>query len=353
MTSNIVQIQEILNGYKVDKKNIQSVDNMTVIPIVSDTEFTNVADVNDVELTRDLSYDRLEFKNSSGKIGIALQGWAVIDNSQHAQDRTIPYAHLIKAANAKVLPANCIQARQMGHFDASRLSDDNFLILPPSLRGIAIRKATYTTSQVGALWDTLATWSKGIDCHSNGLTYFYSRFEDRLNQFVAEFEPVEKQLGAIVLINGEVVAVDIMPKYESWKEMWRALIRDSYGAEAIRLAENSGAVSDRPAMKMDGIESLDDLEKEFNKSKNEFYDELQTKFNQVAQLSVGYQTEETVGELSMMKLENEEFVGQAVLHGSNHFVYLSLVSSNMESKPKKAFKSLRTNPYTSSTFSFN
>lgn len=353
---NLMQIKELLKGYKVSKENIQSAGNMTVIPIVSDEEFTNVANVNDIVFKKDVSYDTLEFKNSSGNVGIAIQGWTMIDNRQAAQDRTLPYAHLIKAANAKLIPANCVQAHQGGHFDTRKVDQESFMITPPSLRGIALKASenSYTRSSTGALWGPLSNWVKGINCESGGLTQFYSRFEDRLDQFVAQFEPVEKQLGAIVLINGQVAAIDLMPKYETWNKVWRTLIRDSYGAEAIRIKENEGASVSHTAIDMSKVDSLDDLESLYGEMKNNFYDGVQGAVGAITQLNIGYRVLEQIDELSMLKLDNEQFVGQAVLHGDEHFVYLSLVSAAAKPvRQKKNFQSLRRQPYSDNDFLFN
>lgn len=352
MPTQMMQIQELLRGYVVDKGNIQSVGNMTVIPIVSDVEFTNVADINDVKLKRDVTYNTLEFTNMSGQVGIVLQGWTMIEPDQKAQDRTVPHAQLIRAANSKMVPANCVQRTQGGLFDVSRISQEKFMVLPPSLRGIALKKSTYTTSNVGDLWEDLGRWITGVDCNTNGLQIFYSQFEDKLEQFVAQFEPVEKQLGAIVMINGQIVAIDILPKYDSWKNCWRALIRDSYGAEAVRVATNDGSVDISPKVDISSINTIDDLINVYEDSKSKFYNEIQSIVGQSIQLNVLFKTLEQLGELTMLKLENEQFVGQGVLHGDNHFVYLSLMSTKGKAAPVKRFSSLRREPYTDSSFLF-
>lgn len=345
-------IQEILKGYTVDRSNIQNVGNMTVIPIISDTEFTNVANVNEVTFKEDVDYNRLKFANSSGDIGITLQGWSIIESKQHAQDRTLPYAHLVKAGSSKLIPANCIQHTQAGHFDPKRWDQDDFMILPPSLRATALAKSSHRDSEVGALWNSLRSWVRGVDCNSNGLKSFYSKFEDRLEQFVAQFEPVEKQLGSVVLINNEIVAIDIVPKYDTWKRMWRTIIRDSYGGEAVRVAENEGAKVNNPVMDLNEINTIDDLDNCYEQMKNTFYNSVQGSFAQVAEVSVAYKKQEEIDELTLVKLTSQPFVGQGVLHGENHFVYLSLVTTSAKVKPKEKFQSLRREPYSNDNFSF-
>ena len=352
MPTQMMQIQELLRGYVVDKSNIQSVGNMTVIPITSDTEFTNVADLNDVKLKRDVTYNTLEFSNQSGQVGIVLQGWTIIEPNQKAQDRTVPHAQLIRAANSKAVPANCVQRTQGELFDVGKLNQDKFMVLPPSLRGIALRKSSYTSSNVGDLWEDLGRWITGVDCNTNGLQIFYSQFEDKLEQFVAQFEPVEKQLGAIVLINGQIVAIDILPKYSNWKQCWRALIRDSYGAEAVRMATNEGSHDMSPKFDTTKINSIDDLINVYETAKSSFYNEIQRLVGESIQLSLLYKELERMSELTMLKFENEQFVGQGVLHGSNHFIYLSLLSTKGKSVQTTRFSSLRREPYTDSSFFF-
>lgn len=343
-------IQDILRGYTIDKHNVQAVGNMVVLPLISDTEFTNVADHNDVTLNRDVNYNKLSFRNQSGEVGIAIQGFTVIDNEQKAQDRTIPYAHLIKAASTKILPANCIQQNQGGHFNVDRLDEGNFMILPPSLRGIALNKSTHLNAETGALWNSLEKWVNGVDCRNSGLTAFYSKFKDTLDRFVAQFEPVENQLGAITLINGVVIAIDIVPKYDTWKRVWRALVRDSYGAEAVRMAENGGQVIAQDNLDAHQVNSLDALESAYIDMKGRFYDNLYSIVSGTTHLSVGLKRLEEISELTLLKIESEQFVGQAVFHG-DHTVYLSLVPSKATVKQTKKFKSLRNNPYDSGGFS--
>jgi hypothetical protein len=208
------------------------------------------------------------------------------------------------------------------------------------------------SADTGALWDALSKWSNKIDCRNDGLFMFYSKFEDKLSQFVAQFEPVEKQIGAIVFINNELIAIDIMPKYDTWKKLWRTLIRDSYGAEAIRLADNGSSVEICPSINAASVSSLDDLVTAYSAMKNDFYSNLESAINSSISAEVTSSKLDNINELTMLKLENSDFTGQGVAHGNNHYIYLSLVSSRGERAPIQKLKSLRNDPYTGSSFSF-
>jgi len=349
--SDKIEIGDLLNGYTIDKDNIQSVGNMTVLPIVSDHEFTNVADQNEVTLKNDPEYGRLTFQNVSGEIGIALQGWTLI-NDQPAQDRTIPFAHLIKTKGNKTIPANCVQPSQSGHFDVRKLDHSSFMMLAPSLRKLAYDKnSNYKDgNDYSPMWGGLEKWisKNGV----NGLQTFYSQYEDKLNEFIAQFEPVKNQLGAIVLINDKIVAVDIVPKYETWKQTWRAFIRDSYGAEAVRAIENGNAEIHTPLLKIEDVETLEDLEAEYTKTKDEFVTGLKSKVSVMAQIAVNRTKQEQINELAMTKLDGSGFKGQALYHGDNHVVYMSLVTDSAQAKGRTSFKSLRNDPYDTGGLSF-
>jgi len=350
---NTIAIKDILNGYRVDSANIQSVANMTVLPIISDTEFTDVSDMHNIRLKRDIAYNQLEFENSGGKIGISIQGWSIID-SQQAQDRTVPHTHIIRAGGTKVVPANCIQSHQCGNYNVSQWNQENFMVLPSSLRGIAIKKnPNYRQSEFSSMWNSMKKWASGMDCESNGLQIFYSTYKETLDNFVAEFEPVDKQLGAIVFLNGELTAIDLVPKYDTWKQLWRPLIRDSYGAEAIRLKEAGHAVEKRPSMDISKVETLEDLVSVAHETRDSFVDDLKSSFGAIADYSLNHSTLDSADELTLLKMDSEDFVAEGVIHGDRHFVYLSLVKSSARPTPISKFKSLRNNPYQDNGFRFN
>lgn len=346
-----IKIQELLKGYKVDRSGTQNAANMIVVPLTSDTEYTPIADFSNINLNRDVAYGELEFRNDADDIGILLQGYTLI-TSQHAQDRTVPYARLIKGKSTEHVAANCVQAHQCGLIDVSRLKADDIKILPPSLRAIAMIKAnpkSNSSGDFGALWGNLATWANKIDLKDGGLVLFYTKFKEQLDQFVASFEPVEKQLGAITILNDEVVAIDIVPKYSTWLQIFRPLIRDSYGAEAMRLIQNGQIKSLISLFDDKKVEDVNDLEKEFNKNTEKFFDSISDIVKQNTELEVEYKTLQEMGDLNLVKFESQGMIGCGVFHG-DHVVYLSLVSKDIMKKKEKVSDFKSTGVYSNNRF---
>ncbi|MCK5019065.1 MAG: hypothetical protein KAS32_18540, partial [Candidatus Peribacteraceae bacterium] len=153
-----------------------------------------------------------------------------------------------------------------------------------------------------------------------------------------------------------VVAIDLMPKYSTWKTIWRALIRDSYGAEAVKTIENGGASSVAPLfdVPMNKDINMDELEAAFNSTVDSFHDDIQAGIMGVLQTDVSTKVLDQKGELTLVEFEGEYMRGQGVVHGDSHYVYLSMVAKNFNAaRPKKKFKSLRTDPYGDSGFKFS
>jgi len=328
-----IMIKDLLKGYNINHAGIQNVGIMTVVPLVSNQEYTPITSFINIRLDQDLEYNKLQFKNDSDDIGILLQGYTIISD-QKAQDRTVPYPRLIKGRSKVIVPANCVEPHQGGSLQTSKINPENFKILPPSLRALAMQKSSFSSGETGALWESLSTWSKDLDLRNNGLVSFYEKFVQQLDEFVASFEPVEKQLGAITILNDEVIAIDIAPKYASWLQIFRPLIRDSYGAEACRLIQNKQIKSLIDIIDTTNINSAESLEKNFTSNTAIFFDRIKNIIKQNIELESTYSMLQELNDLNLVQFESKQFLGCGVYHG-DHIVYLSLVSKEIMKKKEK------------------
>jgi len=332
------KIKDLLKGYSINSSAIQSMANMTVVPIVSDTEYTPIADISNIRIKRDIMYNEIEFENISDNIGILLQGYTIF-SYQKAQDRTIPYAHLIKSKISKRIPANCVQRSQCGLLSEKKLKQEEFRILPTTLRAKALMHSTYTKAETNALWEDLNQFSPETNIDEKGLFSFYIKFKTQLNEFVASFEPVDRQLGSIVLINDQIAAFDIVPNYKNWLFIYRPLIRDSYAAEAIRAIQNKKIKS--LASIIDDKEIIDviSLENAYKKGMQDFYKKINDIVETNIELEVNYKTLDQVADLNLVKIKSQQFIGCAVFHGQ-HVIYLSLVAKSLQEKAIEDFEKI-------------
>jgi hypothetical protein len=354
-----MDIKGFLRGYKPDVENVQIAGNMVMIPLVSEQEFTSsVGEADSVQLRQDIDYGNLSFENQSGNVGIVMQG-ATILTKQHAQDRTVPRAHILKGKATANVNAFCVQSDQGGYINASQLAEEYkdeevpFMILPPSLRASAlIESRDPREHQYNRMWNTLESYTGSFSNlrSTAAIKNIYEKYKDALDEFVAQFEPVPQQLGSIVLIDGAVAGVDIMPTYLSWKKMWRSLIRDSYGAEAVRTADKHRGTVFNYNLKMDDITDLDSLEAEMHRAVEQLVTAVRMQWSRIDKESVVSQAVDSISGIELVNVESGSFFGQAVVH-DEHCVYLSLVPKGSTRGPVDRFRR-GSSTYSNDDFSF-
>lgn len=244
MSQDSVTLEEILYGVGCGRS--QSVGNMEVIPLVDEGD---IQDENlgppEVEVgTSD--YGTVNLRNDMEQPTIVPPGagWVV---KEAAQDHAIGGGTLIGPGKSKRIDtARCIQSRQSGTITRGK---HEMLILPAQLRtqALALRKR----HGYSELWDALARFNAGygrVNGDERSLAPFLQHFKSQLDQFVAEFELVPKQIGAIVLVNGALVGIELAPNERYWAAVWTPLIRVCYGSWSIRM---------RPGMKGPNRHPLD------------------------------------------------------------------------------------------------
>lgn len=74
---------------------------------------------------------------------------------------------------------------------------------------------------------------------------------------------VPGQIGAIILVDDQVVGVERVPSHSYWRSVWPSLVRECYGSLAIRVAQLKGDSATAPASRTplpDDVSSLDELD---------------------------------------------------------------------------------------------
>lgn len=229
----------------------QTVGNMTLVPLVTQTtEYSTIGDLRHLYLEQDQSYDTLVMATRSPYITIIPQGLVFI-TKERAQDRTLPSAHLVNLK--KNCHAFCVQSSQAGLMQEAAIEQRQFRLLPAKVRSAALAKRNQP--DFSALWEDLAAFNQQLDVPGDFLITFFRRYQKQLAQFVAEFEPVPFQRGALILINDELVGVEVMPNNSAFLALWEPLIRDCYGAEALLHSTTPAKI---PVL-LENVESLDEL----------------------------------------------------------------------------------------------
>lgn len=347
----MLAMRDILKGYRPGR--IQRVANMAVAPIITETPFSNVGGTGNVYMANDKSYETMQFANEGDKIGVVPQGYMVMQHKTGAQDRAVPSFELVKSKGKKDVNVKCVQSGQGGHFGTQK-DDRDWQFLPLSLRARAYRPEQRKSKEFGSLWDEISTFNVAAGTSSGShIEYFYKQFSKDLDTFVAQFELVANQVGAMVFINDELRAIEVMPNEQIWAENFHRLVRYCYGADAVAVREmavdlfqpkleNGRKVKDREGLST-ALDRMLEVDRQF----------VSSTYASTADRSFNDKVNQRVDHLSVVDFGgSSEFIGQGVLHGDDHYVYASLISTKPYERKKLRPKALDDNPYSGEDFAF-
>ena len=232
-------IFNVLGFTGLELGNIQSVDEMTIIPILGEDRTKNTSDPEKVKFHRTRGYGSMEFENDDDTgFGIVPNNTMVISD-RAAQDHAMAETGLLASKEHKTYDnACCIQQSQCGYLDRS---DNEYNVLPVDLRRALLTPQKRSQHSAGKIWEDISRWLSdvpGIDHGRGHLEYFFRPFKKELEDFVAEFEPVEGQLGAVVFYNDTPVGIEIMPNVRHWNTYWKWLVRGCYGSQLLKLKKS-------------------------------------------------------------------------------------------------------------------
>jgi len=325
MAKSKVKLAEILKGCTPGK--IQSVGIMQVIPLISDISDDSFVSPNQSARISTSAYGTLVFQNQKEETMIIppQTGYVV---KQSAQDHALPHVGVVKGKQTTSFDdAMCIQQTQGGTIGRG---EHSMLILPFPLRESAhkVRKSR----GYDRLWGSIRSLNSKAGVSGRGgssnahLEYFLNAFKDQLDRFVAEFETVPKQIGAIILINGRVVGIERTPGYEYWTSIWTALIRECYGSLAIMEVDDYKDKIPFTRVPLRKAKSVADLKSALTEATDEEYERVKSIVNGISDIDLGQKSDGKEGEVDIKELSSERFIGQIVKKGEA-VVYASLVAT--------------------------
>jgi hypothetical protein len=229
-----MRIEEILEGTTLGPT--QTVGHMQLIPLLGEDDAAFAPPSLEVGTCR---YGAVMLKNDADRPTIVPPGagWVV---RQKAQDHAIGGGALLVPGQSRLIEtALCIQQAQGGCIASAKHA---MLILPAALRGKAL--AMRAVADFRKHWDDITALNRalGVPQAAGHLEYFLRAFQRELDLFVAQFEIVPGQLGAIVLCGGKLVGIERAPSAAYWDVVWEPLVRVSYGSLAIQVAKSGRAL---------------------------------------------------------------------------------------------------------------
>lgn len=332
-------IADVLRGTTVGR--MQSCGYMSVIPLISDLVDDRFVSPDKAKVST-TSYGTLIVENpeGSGNGGDVMilpfaAGYIV---KQAAQDHATPTAKVIGSGKkVKITTAACIQQTQGGSISSG---SHQFTIIPWSLREAAL--VTRKKEDYAKLWEPIGQFNRRLGITgSSHLEYFMEHFKDQLDEFAAEFEVVANQVGAIILMNGEVVGIERAPNYGYWKSIWGPMIRESYGSLALEYAKSFGDAPPAPKtkvpLKATGIRSLKELKVALERADGGEASSVKKVIRKLVDEPFTREVEEKVKGFSVETLMHKQFAGQVVKDDEN-VVYASFMTTGKWKKNQKWYE---------------
>jgi len=336
---NTREFTELLKGCRPVKDSdgnivVQSILNMQVVCLTTDEEYsldTRFANPLTALQAGNNSYGQISFSNKTDKEVIVPTQMAVM-TKQSAQNHGMTKAgYMEKYANVTYHDAGCVQGGQTGYFRGTQ----EFRMLPITMREMVFD----TIGQPSGYQRIYPAINKlGTDTQSgagNYLNVYFEKYDKKLEQFIAHFERPRNLIGIIVLVDGEIVAIDKFPSFTYAEQVWDLMIRDCYGALAI-ISELKHKTSNaiftetfNETKKTNQENIVDLLEKALKKTKQSVTASVQEKIQELLELTFEA-TLDTEGNPSAMskapksyvlKDSDNNYIGQVITENEyNHLV---------------------------------
>jgi len=319
---NKITIAEVLKGTVAGR--MQSVGYMQIIPLISDLVDDAIGAPSFHSSTSD--YGSLTVENKSPKDSI-LPFAAGFISKQAAQNHAVTKAKLVSGGRRSTInTAACIQSSQGGTIAHG---DHQMTILPWIIREHS--QAVKDVRKYSKLWPAIEEFNQNLGLQKRGhLEDYLNKFDKELSTFIAEFEVVPKQVGAIILMNGFVVGVERAPNYEYWNKIWKPLIRECYGSLAIQYKKNFGANPPPPKtrvpLKSVNVRSLAGIKKALKSARVQEDGNVKTIVRKFIKNQFNRTEEEKAGNLVVESLNHNQFFGQ-IVRRSESILYASLSTS--------------------------
>ncbi len=309
-------VEQILSGTTVGR--MQSAGQMDVVPLLDGGSAQDESFAPPRFEAGTQGYGRVRVRNLEGARTI-LPTAAAFVTSEAAQDHAVPGASLVRASETRDLEnAYCVQQTQGGYIQQR---EREFTILPAALRAHALSHRRERSYQ--AMWPHISAFRSSYGDHGQAnLVEFLKRFERELDEFVAQFEIVPGQVGAVVLVGGKVVGVERAPNVAFWRALWKPLVRVCYGSLALKagLERRTPPATRAP---LGAAASIQALGRALADAREATARVAASTVGEVSRKALSSAPEEERDAARVLTLASPEYAGQAVLAGGRT-VYASV-----------------------------
>jgi hypothetical protein len=155
------------------------------------------------------------------------------------QNRVLNLTILVPPHHSSAIPVSCVESGRWqrvskrfasaprAHFAEGRA--EKMQQVTSSLLSSGVHR-----SDQSAVWDAIAEKSARLGARSDtaAMSAMYDKLDHSLEDFVAAFPPIERQVGGVFLVNRRVVGLELFDAPSTWRKLSPKLVR-SYALDAI------------------------------------------------------------------------------------------------------------------------
>jgi hypothetical protein len=193
------------------------------------------------EVSEGGSVPELKFANTGTKRVFLLDGEQLIGAKQN---RVLNLSIIVAGGKIIVIPVTCVESGRWKHRTSQFSSAPNVHYAEGRARKMAqvsesMRATGQRRSDQGRVWDDIRDKSTRFSVASEtaAMSDIFAQESDNLQDYVGSFSALEGQSGAVFVIDGQIVGLDLFDSAETLKKLFAKLLH-SYGLDALDRARS-------------------------------------------------------------------------------------------------------------------
>ena len=225
---------------------VQLFKNLAMVPVVSDYddglgyitlgEALSAESIEIREVSEGGSVPELRVVNRAGKMVLILDGEELVGAKQN---RIVNTTILVAADTEIVIPVSCVEQGRWNY--KSHVFSSKQRVMSPSIRQVKARDVNASLRSTGryrsdqsAIWEEVAGLAsrRGAVSDSMDMDHVFDKEAPVIKEYLEGFALVDRQAGAVFLVNGKVVGMDAFGKAATFSRVFKNLL-ESYAMDAI------------------------------------------------------------------------------------------------------------------------
>jgi hypothetical protein len=237
-------IQGYLGSLKLGE--VQQFKNLAMVPVVSDYddglayvtlgEALGIGSIEIREVSEVGAVPELRVVNRAGKMVLILDGEELVGAKQN---RIVNTTILVAAGGEIVIPVSCVEQGRWTY--KSDVFSSKQRMMSPSIRQVKARDVSASLRSTGryrsdqsAIWDEVAGLAsrRGAVSESMDMDLIFDKEAPVVKEYLEGFALVDRQVGAVFMVNGKVVGMDAFGKAMTFSLVFKNLF-ESYALDAV------------------------------------------------------------------------------------------------------------------------